>query len=245
MRSNKFAVGFAAVLVSWASLACSSAGISTSQRCEAAIRAAVIEKHPDHVPQECWRIGPVALGMSHSDTEKALGVPDYTTHGGNLFYLYPQNLRHSLKRHPIPPSQFQFVHMTIVYRDDRVVLIAAPGKTEVEYPPCKERKPLAWYVTTTKPKLPFRFGSIAVGDRLQRVFRKLGPYVGRNGPGDWFEYWPVPLELTSDESVHPRTLDSVAVAVDEQTMRYIPTLHVRTELDPDTCLVTGYNFVDD
>jgi hypothetical protein len=221
--------------------ACAQA-IDTPRRCEAAVRIATRESQPNRIPSKCWRIGPVALGMSRPEVERALGQPDFTSTHGNSFYIYPRNLLRWMRKHPVRMEDFILVSLVLMYKDDHVDAITVPDDTAISYPACHAARISSTPRNTYKPRFPFRFSSISIGDRLESAFRKLGHYAGSNRPHDWFEYWPVPLALTSYENNHPRTVDAITIATDERAMSRIPELVVSANLDPTTCFVNGYTF---
>src|SRR5579872_2237907 len=82
-----------------------------SQKCLAAIKAANAIRKPGKVPADCWRMGPLHLGMNAVQARTLLGAPDASQDFvltyrrrkvavRQLLYVYPRNLRSWLRLAP-------------------------------------------------------------------------------------------------------------------------------------------------
>src|SRR6202012_4182757 len=96
----------------------------------------------------CWRLGPVALGMTTAEAAALIGPPDPEAAGPavnlpakgartgyrNAFYVFPRDLAKQLARKP--PKELRTRILKVAYFQDRAVQIASAPPTETSSNRC-------------------------------------------------------------------------------------------------------------
>jgi hypothetical protein len=171
--------------------------------CLSLMRAAV-KTAPAHdyatakIPLECWRLGPLRLGMTRAQVEAILGPPDSTGTGKGMWggegFTVPM-VSYTFRTDPPskpenPAALGPSFALELAYQEDRLVSIeeAATG-----FPTCSTLLP------TGQPKKsmvsPYQFYGIGLGMDIKAAAEKIGSPSRSNG-GDHFMYWPVlPLDF--------------------------------------------------
>ena len=217
----------------------------TPSACAAQVRRA----DPARVAPGCWRVGPLTIGMARVEARRRIGDPDaaYEIDGAlaggptrlhDEVYVFPRDLAQRLAARPVAAVDFKLLELT--YDEDRLVRISnAPG-AKVSSPHCGHAA-LSTRAVSLQPRAfaPFeQFAGVRVGEPMAQVRRALGSRSSTNRPGDFINYWPLPLTLATYDT---RRLSGFAVAETEGMSIQGAAASIDLDLDPVTCRTRGFH----
>jgi hypothetical protein len=216
-----------------------------SKACVANIQAATKSKRAPPVPQDCWRLGSIKLGMTALQTRTYLGTPGATSEFllnyrrrkitvTRQLYVYPRNLRNWLKLAPARQQDFHPVTLKLDFSGGVLVAIGLDTEARVTPPACK---PTAAGRTYVRDGVDFPYGlhGMTLGAPLSSVTKRFGKFVRSNRTGDFHTYLPVPLSVDGKDKVTGfRMASGPPFESGGSTPIVIPTL------DRRNCFVTGY-----
>lgn len=220
-----------------------SAPARADNACIAAIRGAV--GHRGKIPADCWRIGPLTLGMTRRVAEDALGPPDLVgSHSQMLrsrrltfattLYVFPRNLRKWLALAPAARQDFHFTTLRLAWQADTLVAIAAGRGARIDFPACTPRDKIAAAYRRGGVDFPADFNGIRLDSDLKEVRAAFGA-GHRNSSGDFLNYWPVPLAFTGDDKVQ-----EIEIAANMTYAGLLGPAHLAATLDW-ACRINGFS----
>lgn len=188
------------------------------------------------VPSACWRIGPVALGMSRRTVRDRMGPPDASDtarlHVGagrsplerEDVYLFPRDLGARLAREPA--AGFSPKVLVLSYRGDALAQIDTTPGYSAQSGRCADGRPAPaprddGDAAAPADFEPFRsFAGVRVGDSFKVLARRLGA-ADVNTSGDVRTFDPAPLRVEGEAAV-----DGFTVSADRAVMLvgYTPEL---------------------
>jgi hypothetical protein len=244
-----FILGFA--LVALFCLAILAATVpAQAQSCVATIRAAVQGKSVT-VPQRCWRLGPLTLGMTPSGVEAVLGPPDATQPAQGMWqgkyfpaqqaiYVYPREFSSQLKQHPVRPVEFHPQSLGLVYYQNRLREISMGGAGGTYFARCTAPDDKSG-PASTPTTFPYSFYGIALGAPRDKVIATFGPFLAHNDSNDFWNYWTaVPLSVVGEDTVSSLEFaSSLAFTGTSGVVNYI------ADQDPTTCRIRGFHIKTD
>ena len=141
---TRLCLGFLAVLA----LTAPALAETPSKACLAAIKSATAKHKPDKVPGDCWRMGPLHLGMNMVQARTLLGAPDASQNFTlpyrrrqiavtQLLYVYPRNLMNWLRLAPSRQADFHPVTLRLDFSKDALTAISLGATARIAAPPCK------------------------------------------------------------------------------------------------------------
>ena len=216
-----------------------------SKDCLSAIKAANARHRADKVPADCWRMGPLHLGMASAQLRSLLGKPDAsqnlaTTYRRRkypvtqLFYVYPRNLKNWLRLAPARQTDFHPVTLQLSLFKDAVVAISVGTTARVAAPACTPR--IQGHVFVRRGvDFPYGFHGLTLGAPVASVEARFGRFSSSNASHDFGNYWPVPFSVTGEDRVSDLQL---ATGMAFASAGGIPDFHLT--LGPRSCFVTGY-----
>jgi hypothetical protein len=215
-----------------------------SKVCLAAINAATARHKADKVPADCWRMGPLHLGMNTDQARTMLGAPDASQtfavayRRGNLpmtqlLYVYPRNLRSWLKLAPSRPADFHPATLRLEFSKDALVAISVGNTAHVMVPACKPSTPRRGYVRQGVD-FPYGFHGLTLGAPLASIEPRFGKFTGSSPSREFHVYLPVPLSIEGTNTVSGLR---IATGAPFEALGAIPDFQLK--LDPRSCLVTG------
>jgi hypothetical protein len=216
-----------------------------SKTCLAVIRTADGRHKPDAVPADCWRIGPLRMGMTFAQARTLLGVPGASRALSvayrrrkfpvtRLFYVYPRNLKNWLRLAPSPQADFHPVILKLDFSKEALVAISVDDNAFISAPPClpsAQGRGLA----RKGADFPYGFHGLTLGAPLSSVVARFGAFAGTNQPRAVHHYWPVPLSVEGDTLV-----TGIRIASEPAFEVGSGTPDFQLQLDPRSCFVTGY-----
>jgi hypothetical protein len=216
-----------------------------SKTCVADIQAANRSRRAPPVPVDCWRIGPLRLGMTQVQTRTFLGAPDvssdFTLSYGSRkvpvtrqLYVYPRNLHNWLKLAPAHPGDFHPVTLKLDFSKGALVAIGVDTEARLTPPPCKPSAPGRGFVRSGLD-FPYGLHGMTLGAPLSSVEARFGRFAGGNAAHDFHIYWPVPLSVDAKDIV---TGFRMATGAPFESGGGEPDFALM--LDPRSCFVTGY-----
>lgn len=237
-------LGFLAVLALTAPILVKPALAETpSTTCLAAIKAATARRKADKVPADCWRLGPVHLGMNMAQARTMLGTPGVSQNFTiayrrrkipvtQLLYVYPRNLRNWLKLAPSKVADFHPVTLRLDFSKDALVAISVGAIAGVQRPPCTPSVQRQAFVRSGE-NFPYGFHGLTLGASIPSVAQRFGKFTGR--ASDLHVYLPVPFLVEGRTAVSGLR---IATGAPFEARGDMPDFQLK--LDPRSCLVTGF-----
>jgi len=216
-----------------------------SVKCVAEIQAANKRHGVPPVPIDCWRIGPLRLGMTGVQTRTFLGAPDASSDFTLSYrrrkipvtrqlYVYPRNLRNWLKLTPAHPGDFHPVTLKLDFSKGALVAIGVDTEARLTPPPCKPSSPGRSFVRGGMD-FPYGLHGMTLGAPLTSVEARFGRFASANAAHDFHLYWPVPLSVDGKDNVRGfRMATGAPFESGGEEPEFALTL------DPRSCFVTGY-----
>jgi len=219
--------------------------LTPSSTCVAALKAANAKHRAAMVPDDCWRMGLLSLGISRVAAEGVMGPPDAFRQTGasyrrqkfglvEAFYVYPRNLKSWLRLVPQPLERFQPITLHLLYWREKLVGIAVSHDARTDSAPCTAKTGGRVFLRGGAD-YPFNFHGIGLGAKMEAVTARFGRFATINASRDFASYWPVPLSFGGEGQVEEIAFATGMAFVGISGM---PRFQVRR--DPATCLVTGY-----
>ena len=216
-----------------------------SQTCLAAIKTANMRQKPALIPADCWRMGPLHLGMKLAQARTILGAPGASQNFSlsyrrkqipmtRFFYVYPRNQANWLRLAPARPANFQPITLKLDFSDGVLVAIAVDHVVHIIAPPCTPSAPAHAFVHKDAA-FPYGLHGLTLGASLDSVVARFGKFTGVNRAKDFHLYWPVPLSIDGTNSVTGFRI-STGAPFESGGGRPDYTL----KLDPRSCFVTGF-----
>lgn len=216
-----------------------------SRSCLAAIHGAIAHHKPDAVPGDCWRMGPLHLGMSLDQARTLIGAPDASqtmpvSYRRKLIpvtqflYVYPRNLKNWLRLAPARLADFHPDTLRLDFSRDALVAIGVGNAANLAAPPCKPSG-LGRGFVRKGVDFPYGFHGLTLGAALASVEPRFGKFTGGNRMHDFHVYLPVPLLIEGKDTVSGIRIASGAPFEARGNM---PDFQLG--LDPRSCFVTGY-----
>jgi hypothetical protein len=216
-----------------------------SKACVADIQAANKNKRAPAVPQDCWRLGSIKLGMSTMQTRAYLGAPDAESNIALSYrrrkivmtrqlYVYPRNLRNWLKLTPAHLDDFHPVTLKLDFSKGALVAIGVDTEARVTPPPCRPSAPGRGFARGGMD-FPYGLHGMTLGAPLSSVVARFGRFAGGDATHDFHIYWPVPLSVDGKDIV---TGFRMATGAPFESGGGEPNFLLT--LDPRSCFVTGY-----
>jgi len=232
----------AAGFLAWAMPA---AAETQSRTCLAVIKAANVRHRAEAVPDDCWRMGPLRLGMTLAQVRTLLGAPgssqtliiSYRRRKypiTRLFYIYPRNLRNWLKLAPARQADFHLVALRLDFTKDGLAAISVDDNARVTPPPCRPSAPGHGFVHKAEA-FPYGFHGLTLGAPLSEVVTHFGRFASSDPSRNLYNYWPVPLAVSAKDKV-----TSIRIATGMAFTAAAAGPDIRLQLDPRSCFVTGY-----
>ena len=216
-----------------------------SKDCLAAISKANAHHKADAIPADCWRMGPLRLGMSPIQAGALLGTPGaredltvtFRRRGypmTRFYYAYPRNLKNWLRLAPAQIKDFHPVSIRLDFSKDMLVAISVDDTMRLDRPPCIPTAPGHAFVHRPAD-FPYGFHGLTLGAKLADVEARFGKFAASNAAHDFHQYWPVPLSLNGASKVEGiRIASTLPFAAGGGIPDYQLTL------DPKSCFITGY-----
>lgn len=216
-----------------------------SKTCLAAIKSANARHKPALVPADCWRMGPLHLGMSQAQARTLLGAPGASqavtiTYRRKkmpmmrLFYVYPRNQANWLRLAPARQANFHPITLKLDFSEGVLVAIAVDHAAHIIAPACKPSAPGHSFVHKDVD-FPYGLHGLTLGASLDSVVARFGKFASSTPSRDFHIYWPVPLSVTGTDSV---TGMRIATGAPFESGGGTPDFTLK--LDPRSCFVTGY-----
>jgi hypothetical protein len=232
-------LGFLAVLA----LTAPALAETPSTTCLAAIKAATARHKAGKVPSDCWRMGPVHLGMNMAQARTFLGTPGASQNFTiayrrrkfpvtQLLYVYPRNLRNWLKLAPSRVADFHPVTLRLDFSKDALVAISLGATAQVTAPPCKPSVQRRDFVRS-RQDFPYGFHGLTLGAPMASVEPRFGKFAGR--ASDLHVYLPVPFLIEGKDTVSGLR---IATGAPFEARGDMPDFQLK--LDPRSCFVTGF-----
>lgn len=144
-----------------------------SKSCLAAIKAATTRHKPGDVPADCWRMGPLHLGMNMVQARTLLGAPGASENFTvsyrrrklavtQLLYVYPRNLQNWLRLAPARVADFHPVTLRLDFTKDALVAISVGDTAHIAAPPCKPSVTRRFFVRKGLD-FPYGFHGLTLG----------------------------------------------------------------------------------
>lgn len=235
---RQIGLGFVLVLA----LASPAFAETQSRDCLGAIKAANMRHRADMVPPDCWRMGPLRIGMKQQQARLLLGTPDASRDFAatyrrrrfdvtQLLYVYPRNLRNWLRLAPSRQQDFHPVTVRLSFFKDALVAITVRNDVRVSAPPCT---PLhrGRYFERREPEFPYGFHGLTLGAPMASVGPRFGRFTGQTNT---HFYWPVPLAVGGEGAV-----SSIDIASGMAFVNRGSPPDFRLKLDAAGCHITGY-----
>jgi hypothetical protein len=211
--------------------------------CLAAIKAATARHKPGGVPADCWRLGPLHLGMNTVQAQTLLGKPDASQNFTvsfrrrklpvtQLLYVYPRNLRNWLKLAQSRVPDFHPVTLRLDFSKDALVAISLGTIAGVAVTPCTPKVQRRAFVRSGQD-FPYGFHGLTLGASLASVEQRFGKFSGR--ATDLHVYLPVPFLVEGSDMVSGLR---IATGPPFEARGDMPNFQLK--LDPRSCLVSGY-----
>ncbi len=213
-----------------------------SRDCLAAIKAAVQRHRADRVPDDCWRMGPLKLGMSEMQARTLLGQPDasrvFTANYrrrkyalDQLLYVYPRNLKNWLRLGPARQQDFHPVTLRLAFYKEALVALTVRNDVRIAAPACVP-KTAGRYFERKGVDFPYGFHGLTLGAAMDSVQPRFGRFAGQTNT---YFYWPVPLAVGGAAKVV-----SIDIATGMAFVNRGAPPDFQLHLDPKSCFITGY-----
>ena len=214
-----------------------------SKACLAAIQAANKRHKPELVPADCWRMGPLRMGMSFVQARTLLGAPGASRALSvtyrrrkfpitRIFYVYPRNLKNWLRLAPARQADFHPIILKLDFSKDALVAVSVDKNAQVTAPPCRPSAPGHRYAGNAL-EFPYGLHGLTLGAPLSSVTARFGAFAGTTK--GVHHYWPVPLSVQGDKLV---TGIRIASGAAFEAGGGPPDFQL--SLDPRSCFITGY-----
>lgn len=231
-------LGFLAALA----LATPAVAETPSTTCLAAIKAATARHKVDKVPGDCWRMGPLHLGMNMVQARTMLGVPGASqtftvTYRRRklpvtqLLYVYPRNIRNWLKLAPSRVGDFHPVTLRLDFSKDALVAISVGTTAQIAAAACKPSIQRRSFVRAGLD-FPYGFHGLTLGAPMAQAEPRFGKFTGR--ASDLHVYLPVPFLIEGKDTVSGLR---IATGAPFEARGNMPDFQLK--LDPRSCLITG------
>jgi beta-lactamase regulating signal transducer with metallopeptidase domain len=212
--------------------------------CARQIREAAESGNRAAVKPACWRLGPVALGMSRVDVERTLGPADYAAvkdaHETDAFYVFPRDLHDRLVRHPVTEVVHRDLEVTFV--DDKIVRLDTAPPGVAWGPKCQLDKKIVRRGDDSSVSIPYDFATIKIGDSPDTVARRLGKFASCGVAAIDAEYkcstLPMVFSVPEGDKVA-----GFAIAATMEDLHRGGLEHFFKVKDPKTCLYNGYKLL--
>jgi hypothetical protein len=216
---------------------------TASRTCLAVIKAANVRHRVEAVPDDCWRMGPLHLGMTMVQARAVLGVPGLSQERSvsyrrrkfpitRLFYVYPRNLRNWLKLAPARLADFHPVTLRLDFSKEALVAIRIDDSGGIAPPPCRPSGPGHSFVHK-EADFPYGFHGLTLDAPLSGVVTRFGRFASASSNSS--NYWPVPLSVDGKDKV-----SGIEIATGMAFTGGGGMPEFRLQLDPRSCFVTGY-----
>jgi hypothetical protein len=205
-------------------------------------------------PLACWRLGPVALGMTREAVVRELGDPDFEGDGPPIgydtrigryrlaYYVFPRDLAQRLARQP--QAQVRFRVLEIAYVEGGVAQIANNPPARISGARCAGH-PARGPDTSRDPPADFTpflsFAGLKAGDSIDALTARFGKPWTISTAHDFYNYGPFPLTLgVSDED---GWVGGFSIGTDSDTVMLGGFANIEFARDPATCRVNGYRLL--
>jgi len=207
-------------------------------------------------PLACWRLGPVALGMTREAVVRELGDPDFETDGQPpgystrlpldhyrlAYYVFPRDLAQRLDRQPL--AQVRFGVLEIAYVEGGVAQIANNPPERISGAKCNGHPGRAPDASRDPPAdfAPFlSFAGLKAGDSVEALTARFGKPWTISTAHDFYNYGPFPLTLgVRDEDGR---VGGFSIGTDSDTVLLGGFANIEFARDPTTCRVNGYRLL--
>ncbi len=216
-----------------------------SKSCLAAIKAATTRHKPGDVPADCWRMGPLHLGMNMVQARTLLGAPGASENFTvsyrrrklavtQLLYVYPRNLQNWLRLAPARVADFHPVTLRLDFTKDALVAISVGDTAHIAAPPCKPSVTRRFFVRKGLD-FPYGFHGLTLGAPMASVEPRFGNFAASSRARDFHVYLPVPLSIEGSDTVSGLR---IATGAPFEARGDMPDFQLR--LDARSCFITGY-----
>ena len=213
--------------------------------CLSAIKAADAHHRADKVPADCWRMGPLHLGMTSAQLHTLLGSPDASRtldlpYRGRKYpvmqlrYVYPRNLKNWLRLAPERLADFRPVILTMSFFKNALAAVNVGDTHRAEVPACKPSIQSRGFFRKGAD-FPYGFHGLTLGAPIASVAAHFGRFSSINNSHDFRNYWPVPLSVDGGDVV-----SAIAFATGMAFTGGSGLPDFKLKLDSASCLVTGY-----
>ena len=251
--STSLAVGGCRASASTGDAAKRAHGGPTETACARQIHNAVDTGKVGKVAPACWHIGPVALGMSRAEVERALGPADYSapdpdashagqpsTHFASAFYVFPRDLAARLAAHPVP--EITHKDLEITFADDRVIRMDTTPPGVGWGPKCPLDHTISRRAGDPASVFPYSFATIRLGDSVASVARRLGKFARCGVAAPDLEYRCSSLPMTFGVGDDDK-IGGIVIAASMDDLQHGTMEHFFASKDPKTCLDNGYRLL--
>jgi len=218
-----------------------------SRTCLAVIKAANVRHRAEAVPDDCWRMGPLRLGMTMVQARALLGAPGLSQSLAvtyrrrkfpitRLFYVYPRNLRNWLRLAPARLMDFHPITLRLDFSKDGLAAIRIDDNTRITPPPCRPSAPGHSFVHK-EADFPYGLHGLTLGTPLSSVVTRFGRFASSDKSKNISNYWPVPLSIEGANNVSGIEI-ATGMAFTGTDTGAKPEFQL--QLDPRSCFVTGY-----
>jgi hypothetical protein len=236
--------GFMAALI-LAALAIPATAETPSKVCLAAIKAANAHHKADSVADDCWRMGPLRLGMTLVQARTLLGAPGMNQALAvsyhrrkfpitRLFYVYPRNQKNWLRLAPARRTDFHPITLRLDFSKDALVAVRVDSSPHIVPPPCRPSAPGHGFVHK-QADFPYGFHGLTLDAPLGGVTSRFGRFASSDKAKNISNYWPVPLSIEGTNNV---SAIEIATGMAFTGGGGMPDFQL--QLDPRSCFVTGY-----
>jgi hypothetical protein len=219
----------------------SALGRSAESSCERSLANAVLRQVPGAIPQRCWRVGPIKLGMTEEDVERRLGAPVARSSGAaSTATLYAFPFRGGSL---VVNGRARFRMAELRFIDKRLIAIDNDPPSTTTSSSCSAehiRGRLDGVDLAARAGPLLRIVGTGVGEPLSQLRKRFGRAPARNRSSDWYNYLPIPLSFDVDGN----RITGFEVARDGAALTSErPEPKVYLQRVPATCELTGINFV--
>jgi hypothetical protein len=207
-------------------------------------------------PLTCWRLGPVALGMTREAVVQALGQPDIERDGPPIgdpdrmrhdryrlaYYVFPRDLAQRLAREP--QANVRFRVLEIAYVTGRVAQVSNSPPARISWTRC-DADPARPPRTADGPPAEFApylsFAGLKAGDSVAALTARFGKPWTISTAHDFYNYGPFPLtlEIGDDDG----RVGGFSIGTDSDTVLLGGFANIEFVRAPGTCRVSGFHFL--
>ena len=232
-------------LIALAGFAVPAMAETPSKNCMAAIKLANTSRKPVSVPSDCWRMGPLRLGVKQIQARTLLGAPGASQNFTltfrrkkmdvtRLFYVYPRNLENWLRLVPSRQADFNPITLKLDFSKDLLVAVSVDHAAHMIAPVCKPSAPGRRFARRPA-EFPYGLHGVTLGAKLDSVEARFGKFANTNAAKDFHIYGLVPLSVQGKDSV---TGLRFATGAPFESGGGTPDFTLK--LDPASCFVTGF-----